>query len=456
MHRRYPFLFRSLSYQDWPRLEVVVEYALIHLKDIFRRTGENYAEHGISVAGTVSEVNQDPTLMRVAVLHDIFLHPEAEKLVHESPLSDDEIQLARQMHELRRLVIDSRTKDLDKVLQSFISDERLFVLRMAHRLADVRQLGHFEPTLRKRIASETLHMYTAIASRLGMHAWRYEMEDRCFKVVHPAIARKLESEFSRRNELDENCLTQTEKFIQQKLRQKGIHCHTEKRIKSLYSTYRKIILKHRKFEDLTDRLALRIIVDDLMDCYAALGVVHSHMHPIPGKLKDYIGAPKENSYQSIHTVVYPLAGVTEQPIEIQIRTEAMDELCEYGPAAHADYKKNKYLITSGLGKVNLFRNLAHLRQESKTPKQFEQALRKYFDGDHIAIFDEEDNLYHIKKPATAMDFVRHAFPSRYSKIKLIRINGRKSEFDIPLKDGDIVRAEFGRQNMMVKDKDSSA
>ena len=448
MRKIYPKLFRGLSYEDGIQLEEVLEFAFKHLSGIIRRSGENYAEHGLNVSATLSEITGDVSLLKAAVLHDFFLHKDAEILIKKAPMTEDEITLARDMHELRGLIIDSRTKDLDKVINSFIHDERLFPLRMAHRLSDVRRLQKFNLRFRKQIAKETLHMYTAIASRLGMHSWRYEMEDICFKELHPTIAADLEQKFLKLKAIDHSCLRQTQVFLSKKLSEGNIKCCIDGRIKSLYSTYRKMVIKNREFEELTDRLALRIIVDDAMDCYRVLGVVHAFMHPIPGKLKDYIGAPKENSYQSIHTVVYPLAGVTEQPIEIQIRTHVMDDICENGPAAHGDYKHHRYAVTTSLGKVSLFKNLAHLRQQAPSPRQFEKTLRHYFNGDQIVVFDRDDNLYHLKKPATVLDFVVHAFPAKCRRTKEVRINGRKTTLDAPLKDGDVVSARFGRKLMV--------
>ena len=223
------------------------------------------------------------------------------------------------------------------------------------------------------------------------------------------------------------------------------------RIKSLYSTYRKMVLKQRTFDQITDRLALRIIVDTLDDCYRALGIVHRHLHPIPGKLKDYIGAPKENGYQSIHSVVYPLPGVTEQPIEIQIRARDMHHACEFGTAAHGQYKESVYALQSQTSRVNLFRNLESLREESRDPKQFEQALRKYFREDHIAVFDARNNLFHFRKPASVLDFVCHVYPSRFHLLKEVFLNGRRRTPDTRLEDGDTVDAVFGRSPRIAKE-----
>lgn len=278
-----------------------------------------------------------------------------------------------------------------------------------------------------------------------MHRWRSEMEDRCFPVIQPKIAGSLQKKFHALRALDDACLRHTEKFLRSSLRKAGIDCDTEVRRKGLYSTYRKMVIKRRAFEDLTDRLAVRIILPTMEDCYRALGVVHGVMHPMPGKLKDYIGAPKENGYRSIHTVVYPLPGVTEQPMEIQLRTSDMNGDCEYGCAAHGKYKESIYALQAQPARVNLFRNLESLRSESRSPAQFEEALRKYFHEDHIAIFDAKNNLYHLRKPASILDFVCHAFPERIASVKSVRLNGRVRSLDTRLQDGDTVEAHFGKK-----------
>lgn len=446
-----PSLFRGLRDSDRESLCVVCDFSHSHLSDIERRSGESYAEHGCRVATVLSENSTDVSLLKVAVLHDILVHKDGPALLSASPLSKSERELLVQMHGLRRLHIDESTKDLDTVISAFMEDTRLLPLRMAHRLNDVRHLSLFLPTLRKKIAKETLHMYTAIAGRLGMHAWRYEMEDECFPIVQPKACANLRSRFENVAELDQACLEHTKEFLAKNLRNEGIDSHMDFRVKGLYSTYRKMVIKKRRFEDLTDRLAVRIVVPEIMDCYRTLAVVHACMHPIPGKLKDYIGAPKENGYQSIHTVVYPLPGVTEQPMEIQIRSEDMHQICEHGHASHAEYKTLMYALNARSARVNLFRNLQNLHEEARSPQQFQKAMRKYFREDHIAIFDGQDNLYHFKQPVSAMDFVCTVHSNRCDKLKEIRINGRKMPISSRLHDGDIVEVKFTKEKTIQAD-----
>jgi GTP pyrophosphokinase len=396
------------------------------------------------VAAVLSEATNDSSLLGVAILNDILIHPQGETLLRKSPLTKDEQGLVRHMYGLRRLHIDESTHDLDHVINEFTEDPRLLLLRMAHRLNDVRHLNRFSGMLRKSIANETLHMYAAIAGRLGMDTWRYEMEDTCFHIVQPTIAKRLKNLYQSKKTLDEACLKHAKNFLSHQLKEHAIECRMDQRVKTLYSTYRKMVTKNRRFEDLTDRLALRIIVHDTMECYRALAIIHSCMHPIPGKLKDYIGAPKENGYRSIHTVVYPLTGVTEQPMEIQIRTEEMHRTCEFGVSAHGEYKNTLYALNSHPARVDLFRNLQNLQEDTRSPEEFEQALRKYFSENHVAVFGASNTLYHFKQPLTALDFVCQVFPNRYRMLRSVCINGRTRPLSTRLHDGDTIEAIFGR------------
>ncbi|MDP4007935.1 MAG: HD domain-containing protein [Candidatus Peregrinibacteria bacterium] len=428
--------------QDFEKINACFEFTKKHLSDINRRSGESYAEHCSEVAQTLQEAIYDPSLICVALLHDLLVHPFGETIMKEAPLTEKEKNLVRKMHILRRLHIDSNTEDLEQFFDAFTNDGEILVLRMAHRLNDVRQLENFEKDLQLQIATETLHMYTAIAGRLSMHTWRHEMEDVCFFKVYPTIADEVSKKFEAYKEIDEICMYQTQALLERKLKEKNIQCEIDNRVKTYYSTYRKMIFKNRQFDKLTDRLAIRIITETLEDCYKVLGIVHQIFNPIPGKLKDYIGAPKINGYQSIHTVIYPLKGVTEEPIEIQIRSKNMHRICEYGTAAHENYKNYTYQLKTNTSQIDLLRELQNLKEGVKSPKQFENALREYFHNDHIAVFDGENNLYHIKNTSTAADFIKTVHKRNHTSTKELRINGKKSEVTIELKDGDIVEAKF--------------
>lgn len=433
------------------QLVKIKEFASKHLSAIKRRSGESYFQHGVELVEILQEVTRDKSLLAAALIHDILRHPQGGHLLEKSPLDFQTKKLAKEMYGLRRLHIYYRTEDLDVLISAFTKDWRLLFFRMAHRLNDIRHLDRFDPNLRRMIAKETFHMYTSFAGRLGLNVWRHEMETACFKVLYQQIASQLEEKFTAYRELDLACLNVTKKFLIRVLKKNHVKASVEYRIKSLYSTYRKMMFKKRKFEELTDRLAIRILVDKIEDCYKILGIVHNAMHPIPGKLKDYIGAPKENGYQSIHTVVYPMPGISEQPIEIQIRTREIHQTSEYGISSHHQYKDLVYSLHRGTTQVNLFRNLEILRREVSSPQQFEAALKTYFNENRLLIFDEKNNLYHIKRPASALDFAFQVYLEKFPRIRSIIVNGRIDSFDRLLKDGDVLRVNFSTIPTINKD-----
>ncbi len=435
---------RGLSPPDAARLRKVLRYCDTHLSSVIRYGQETYAQHCRSLAATVQELNNDCTLVCAALLHDLPLHPDGARLLRASPLTAEERQLVRGMQRLRKRQIDAKTDDLDLVIQSFMRTPGLLLLRMAHRVNDIRALSGFRPALRRPLAEETLHMYAAIAGRIGLHRWRSEMEDRCFLSLQPRIAGQIRSAYQRRKKTDDLCLELSARFLKRALRERGIASILDSRRKGLYSTYRKMAIKQRRFDNLTDRLAVRIIVPDIDTCYRALGIVHACMHPIPGKLKDYIGTPKENGYRSIHTVVFPLPGITDQPVEIQIRTADMHRECEFGIASHGRYKAMVYALGERSAHVNFLRNLAMLRTETKTPAEFGDALRTYFRGDQLMLFDPHNAIYHIAKGATALDFAFTVLGDRAMRLREVRINGRVRPLEMPLADGDTVDVRCGR------------
>ena len=210
-------LTADLSRSESLQVKTVLGFTEQHLGSIVRRSGESYADHGKEVAELIAESGSGATLRSIALLHDLLVHPRGHTLLRLSPLSLPEQKTVELMFGLRRLHIDEKTKDLDTVIESFSADPLLLPLRMAHRLNDVRHIDRFSKKLQRAMAKETLHMYTAIASRLGMYAWRYEMEDRCFAFLHPKIYKQLSEQFALCRQIDESCMKQAKRFLLQKL-----------------------------------------------------------------------------------------------------------------------------------------------------------------------------------------------------------------------------------------------
>jgi GTP pyrophosphokinase len=429
------------------RLAEAEQYGKTHLSTTLRGSGESYAVHGQEVARALSEATKDESLLAVAMLHDILTHSNGTTLLERAPLTNDERALVEGMQALRRLHIDANEDDLDLAIDAFAGDPRLLLLRMAHRYNDILHLDRFSKKRQRELCHETLHMYAAIAGRLSLQQWRRQMEDISFQTLQPRTAKKLSDMFRRYARVDAACMDQSRIVLQRAFKRADIDATVDGRIKSLYSTYRKMVLKKRQFAELTDRLALRIIAQTPSDCYRILGIVHETFHPIPDKLKDYIGTPKDNGYRSLHTVVYPLPGITELPIEIQIRTPAMHRECEFGFAAHVDYKEWMYSLRSPANRANLLRNIAGLRLNATTARAFERALRSSFSEGTVLVFDAADNPHHLAEKATAMDAICAIDPEHHTFTRAVKINGRTQPLDWPLKDGDTIEIVYGKRSL---------
>jgi GTP pyrophosphokinase len=427
-----------------------LEYSKKHLTSLKRHDGTNYFIHSIEKLKILCEVTTEVSFIRLGLLHDILEHPNGKNLLEKSPLTKEEKVFIKQINSLRKLKLDRNKSDLNRVVNTFIQDPRFMILRTAHRLNDIRNVNRFPKNYQKKIAKETLYIYTSLAGRMGLHAWRYEMEDRSFKTLHPIIAKRIEAKYQEAESIDEICLAQTVEYLKDIFKKKKIKVKIETRIKSLFSTYRKMLLKKKKFNELNDRLAIRLITETIPQCYRILGIVHTNTHPIRERLKDYIGSPKENGYQSIHTGIYPMPGITERPIEIQIRTHTMHFECEYGIAAHFKYKDTNYLVSSARHNVDVFRNLKMLKMEENDPKNFKKAITNYLHKKNIIIFDNQNNIYYFKKPTTALDFAIIVYDKKFTKIKTIKVNGLEKNFDNLLEDGDVVEVAFKRENTINK------
>lgn len=439
-----------LQSADHSAVSDVLAYAKTHLTGVKRADGASYFEHGMEVAATLEELSQDVSLTRVAIMHDIEVRPDGLRLLDHSPLSDDEKELVRRMRSLSHLHVDENEQNLERLLKAFAEDSRLLLLRMAHRLNDIRHLERFDRQRRRTLARETLHMYASISGRLGFHRWRWQMEDICFLELHPKIARRMQTQFEAFRDIDAACLRHTRSLLEHALKEHGVDATVDERIKGLYSTYRKMVLKKRSFDELTDRLAIRILVPTVEDCYRTLGIVHAHMHPMLDRIKDYIGTPKENGYRSIHSVVYPLPGVTELPIEIQIRTFDMHHDCEFGIASHGKYKDWAYALSTSPARASLFRNLEHLLSVTRSRRTFTEALRRSFSHDRLLVFDPQNRLYHLQRPATAMDFACQIDPKTCRLAHGVKINGREQPLGTKLRDGDTVEIITGKRPAAVE------
>ncbi|QQS59548.1 bifunctional (p)ppGpp synthetase/guanosine-3',5'-bis(diphosphate) 3'-pyrophosphohydrolase [Candidatus Peregrinibacteria bacterium] len=426
------------------------ELANTHLSTIMRRTGESYAKHGEEVACVTFERTKNPSLIACALCHDIHLHPRGEEILRKSFFSESERNIIRSMHQLRRLHVDENTDDLEFAIQSFLENADIALLRLAHRVNDIRHITRFLLRLQKTISRETLFLYGVIAGSLGISAWRRELEDISFSVLHPRYFQKVLKSFSASSRFDNALLEKTETILREKMQRENIPAQIHKRMKGIYSTYKKLLLHHQSFREIPDRIAIRIITENEKDCYHILGIVHRLFPPSFEGFRDYIAAPKENGYQSLHTLVSPFPGENPQRIEVQIRTHRMHSQDEFGLASHARYKNAKYALTKGKMLGNLERGLLHLRAEVKSPEHFEQLLKSAIRERHIIIFDKENTPHTIDAPATLLDVACLLYKKRSAFIKEVRLNGRLEELASSVRNGDSVSFSFSRKKQATK------
>lgn len=436
--------------KDQKKIADAYEFSRKYLSSVLRRTGENYFEHGEELAFVVFEQTRSPSLLACALCHDLHLHPQGEEILRHSFFSEFERDVIRSMHQLRRLHLNENTSDLEFAIESFLKNSDIALLRLAHRVNDIRHIKRFLPKLQKAIARETLFLYGMIAGSLGISAWRRELEDISFSVLHPRYFQKVSEEFRASSRFDTTLLNKTEEVIRREIGKENLPSQLHGRTKGIYSTYKKLLLHHCSFREIPDRLAIRIITESEKDCYQILGIVHRLFPPLFSGFKDYIAAPKENGYRSLHTVVFPFPGENTQPIEIQIRTYRMHSQNEFGLSSHSRYKSAKYALTKGKMLGNLERGLLHLRAEVKSPERFEQVLTSTLREKQIIFFDKNNEPHAIDAPATLLDSACLLLEEKSAFLKEARLNGRLEELGTSVRNGDTVSFRLSRTKQSTK------
>ena len=325
-------------------LEPVLAYANEHLCRCERFAGHSYAEHGREVAEILQEVIAHPPLLRAAVLHDLWAHPEAERLLRESPLTDDEQALVRAWREQTTpLRCDDARSTIDwPVPLRHSIDPRLHILLAAHHINDIRHLERFSAGERRWIGTCALREAALGMRALHVHRWAAEVEECCLNELQPLAARTLREQAAMMQASDHRCLEHMAQRIGQLLVAEGIPHELECRQKGLYSTYRKMQLTGKPFDQILDRLGIRILAPDIPACYRVLRVLHRHYLFTWEEFGDFIRAPKQNGYQSLHTLLLSPPEDGGLAVEIQIRTQEMHWRNIYGPARHTFYKWVRY------------------------------------------------------------------------------------------------------------------
>jgi GTP diphosphokinase / guanosine-3',5'-bis(diphosphate) 3'-diphosphatase len=409
-------------------------------KDQVRQSGEPYLIHPLSVAGILAEMKMDVATVSTGFLHDVV----------EDTLTTTENIKAYFGEEIAHLV-DGVTKisnlgkvskeqqqaeSIRKMVLAMVKDLRVVIVKLADRLHNMRTLDHLPAEKRKRIAQETLDVYAPIAHRLGMGKIRAELEDLSFKYLEPDAYKKLQEAVERRRSASETFLEELKARISHYLAEAGLEeVKIEGRIKRLYSIYLKLKRQKITLDQVYDLMAIRIITKEVRDCYAALGVIHQHWHPVPGRIKDFIATPRDNLYQSLHTSV---VGDEGQPFEVQIRTEDMHHIAEEGIAAHWKYKEGRLNDSSEDETFKWLRHLVEWQQEVPDSREFMDGLKLDLYPKEVYAFTPKGKVIELPRGATPVDFAYAIHTEVGNQCTGAKVNGRIVPLKYQLRNGEVV------------------
>ncbi|MCJ7518268.1 MAG: bifunctional (p)ppGpp synthetase/guanosine-3',5'-bis(diphosphate) 3'-pyrophosphohydrolase [Anaerolineaceae bacterium] len=439
--------------------------------DQLRASGEPYITHCVSVAKILAELKVPPIVISAALLHDTVedtkitleelrnkFGPEIAQLVDgvtkltnlprvkraegrvkesqqdgERQKDEDSTLISEELQKSRRK--DLATETLRKTLMAMGDDVRVVLIKLADRLHNMRTLSYIPESKRKRIAKETLEIFAPLANRLGLWQIKWELEDLSFRYTQPDDYKSIAEKLADRRINRETEVNKIIQELQKLMTEGGIKAEITGRTKHIYSIYQKMQQKDKTFENVRDLRGVRLMVNDIPSCYAALGVIHTHWRPIPNEFDDYIAAPKDNFYQSLHTAVIYSDG---KPLEIQIRTQEMHENAEFGIAAHWLYKEKGYKDDQYQSRINWLRKLMEWRQDVEDAQEFVDGVKTDVFEDRVYVFTPRGDIIDLPIGATPIDFAYMVHTEVGNRCRGAKINGKLVTLNYQLKTGDQV------------------
>ncbi len=409
-------------------------------KEQHRVSGEPYILHPLAVAQILADMKIDTTTITAALLHDVVEDTACtlEDLRREfgrevAFLVDGVTKLSRLNYRTKE---DQQLNSMRKMFLAMAKDVRVVVIKLADRLHNMRTLRYMRSDKQKRIAQETLEIFAPLAHRLGIFNIKWELEDLSFRYLEPDKYYDLVDQMKQKRHVREEIVNEAIDVLRKALDDAHIHCEINGRPKHFYSIYKKMKKDNRDLSQVYDLFAIRVIVDDVKDCYGVLGIVHSLWKPLPYRFKDYIAMPKPNNYQSLHTTVI---GTRGQPVEIQIRTWEMHHIAEYGVAAHWCYKEGNQTANKDAfdEKMGWLRNLLEW-QDTSNPQEFVNALKLDAFSDEVFVFSPRGDVIDLPQGAIPIDFAYRIHTDVGHRCVGAKINGKIVPLDYRLKNGDIV------------------
>jgi GTP diphosphokinase / guanosine-3',5'-bis(diphosphate) 3'-diphosphatase len=402
--------------------------------DQVRKSGEAYISHPVAVATIVADLGLDDVTVAAALLHDAVEDTGVTLEDVGREFGPEVAAIVDGVTKLDRVRFDSReaqqAASMRKMLVAMAKDWRVLIIKLADRLHNMRTLAAMPEFKQKRTAQETLDIYAPLAHRLGIQDIKWQLEDLAFATLHPKPYAEIEQMVAQRAPEREIYLTQVLEEVKGRLDQNGIEADVTGRPKPLWSIYEKMVVRGKEFDDIFDLVGIRVLVDSVKDCYAALGTIHATWKPVQGRFKDYIAMPKFNLYQSLHTTVVAPQG---KPLEVQIRTWEMHQRAEYGIAAHWGYKEK-----ASPADIAWLNRIVDWQRETDDPAEFLKNLKLDLEQDEVFVFTPKGKVVTLPVGATPVDFAYAIHTEVGHRCIGARVNGRLSPLDSQLHSGDTV------------------
>ncbi len=402
-----------------------------------RKSGDPYITHPVAVADILVDFGLDPATIAAALLHDTVEDTSYSPAKLREEFGDEVASLVEGVTKLDRLTYGptAEAETVRKMVVAMAKDIRVLVIKLSDRLHNARTWQFVEPESSARKARETLDIYAPLAHRLGMNAVKWELEDLSFKFIEPKKYEEIERLVIERNPSREKLTNDVISVVEQDLTQEGIQATVTGRQKHLYSVYQKMVVREREFNDIYDLVGIRVLVNDVRDCYAVLGAIHARWNPVPGRFKDYIAMPKFNLYQSLHTTVI---GPTGKAVEIQIRTHDMHRRAEYGIAAHWKYKLKNSARSDDSPDMLWLKQLHEWQQETSDVSEFLDALRFDLRTPEVFVFTPKGSVIALPSGSTPVDFAYSVHTEVGNRCIGAKVNGKLVSLEAPLSNGDVV------------------
>ena len=403
-----------------------------------RKSGEPYITHPIAVSQILADLGIGPITIAAALLHDTVEDTDYTLAQLQKDFGDEIASLVDGVTKLDKVKFGehAQAETVRKMVISMSKDIRVLVIKLADRLHNARTWGFVEAEKAKKKAQETLEIYAPLAHRLGISAIKNELEDLSFSVLYPKVYEEIVNLVKQRTPKRAEFIDGVIAAIDEDLHENKIKAKVDGRPKQYYSIYQKMVVRGREFDDIYDLVGVRILVDTVRDCYAALGAIHSRWNPVPGRFKDYIAMPKFNLYQSLHTTVI---GPNGRPVEIQIRTHEMHNRAEFGVAAHWKYKEQSGSTqVSGDEDLAWLKHLTDWQSETQDPAEFLDSLRFEIGAKDVYVFTPKGKVIGLPSGATPVDFAYTIHTDVGHRTMGAKVNGRLVPLETQLHSGDVV------------------